>query len=123
MVRCAAGAVMLLRPRTVVGVLGGDPGLSPAGDWAVRMLGAREVALGAGVLVAGRDRSGLWLLAGGLSDAVDTVVLVVGRGVRPPGAHACHAGGGGPVRRRGGRRGGRPGARRGALSSRGRPID
>ena len=77
-VRCAVGALLLVRPRSVVDVLGGDPALSPAGDWAVRMLAGRDLALGLGGLVAARDRprnAPLWLLAGALSDAVDAVVL------------------------------------------------
>lgn len=78
-VRCAAGSVLLARPRSVVDVLGGDPALSPAGDWGTRMLGARELALGLGVLVAAAgpdtDRARAWFAAGALSDAVDTVVL------------------------------------------------
>ncbi|MCW2779217.1 MAG: methionine-R-sulfoxide reductase [Frankiales bacterium] len=79
LVRCAAGSVLLVRPRSVVDVLGGDPVLSPAGDWGTRMLGARELALGLGVLVAAqgpdRARARLWFAAGALSDAADAVVL------------------------------------------------
>ncbi|MCW2605772.1 MAG: hypothetical protein JWO60_465 [Frankiales bacterium] len=79
LVRCAAGSVLLVRPRSVVDVLGADPALSPVGDWGTRMLGARELALGLGVLVAAQGpdtaRTRLWFAAGALSDAVDTVVL------------------------------------------------
>ena len=79
LIRCAAGSVLLARPRSVVDVLGGDPVLSPAGDWGTRMLGVRELALGLGVLVAAQGpdtaRTRLWFAAGALSDAVDTVVL------------------------------------------------
>lgn len=75
-VRALAGSVMLLRPSAVGRVLGADPALTPTGDWAVRMLGAREVALGAGALDAvRRGTAGPWLFAGALSDALDVVVL------------------------------------------------
>jgi hypothetical protein len=52
--------------------------------WAVQMLGAREIALGGGALVARQDRR-LWLLAGILSDTADAVAVV--RSVRARSVH------------------------------------
>ncbi|MCU1691379.1 MAG: hypothetical protein JWM64_470 [Frankiales bacterium] len=69
LVRVGAGLVMLARPPSVGQVLGSR---EPAAAWAVRMLGAREVALGLAVLGSGTPSS---LLAGAGSDAVDALVL------------------------------------------------
>ena len=81
--RTAAGAVMLARPRLMPRALGVDSAASARMSWVVQMLGAREVALGVGALVALRrpDRSAarVWVAAGLLSDAVD--VLAVGAAV------------------------------------------
>ena len=78
--RTGAGAVMVLRPRTVPQLLGVDSATATRMGWAVQMLGAREVALGLGTLAATRSGDGraarLLLAAGLLSDAVD--VLAVG---------------------------------------------
>jgi hypothetical protein len=73
-VRVAAGAVMLLRPRTVGQVLGAPQDRSA--DWAVRMLSGRELALGAGALTTGGPARRAFLLAGAVSDAVDAATLV-----------------------------------------------
>lgn len=79
LVRCAAGAVLLARPRTMAQALGADPALVPSADWVARMFGARELALGLGVLVAARagdsSQARLWFAAGALSDAVDTYAM------------------------------------------------
>lgn len=79
LVRTGLGVVMLARPRLVPDVLGADPAVTARSDWAVRMLGAREVALGLGALQACRsgDRRAArpWLLAGVLSDGTDALVL------------------------------------------------
>ena len=92
--RCVAGSVMALRPSLVPTSLGVDPVSAGRTAWAVQMLGARDLALGVGTLVALRrgDTRGarVWLLAGLFSDAVDAVAVsaAIGRGtVRPaPGA-------------------------------------
>ncbi|HWG95134.1 MAG TPA: hypothetical protein VNU66_13020 [Mycobacteriales bacterium] len=92
--RVAVGVGMLAHPPLLGAPLGVDRVSVERTGWAVRMLGAREVALGAGTLVAlrrGDARAArLWLAAGLLADAVDAVAVgaAVGKGtVRPaPGA-------------------------------------
>jgi hypothetical protein len=87
--RTAVGLTMLRRPGLVPGLLGVEAAASAPMDWAVQMLGAREVALGLGALL-GRKDSRSWLAAGVLADAVDAVAVAraVGRGHlrRGPGA-------------------------------------
>ena len=79
LIRCAAGGVLLARPRTMAQALGADPALVESADWVARMFGARELALGLGVLAAAREgdssRARLWFAAGALSDAVDTYAM------------------------------------------------
>ena len=74
--RAGLGVALVLRPGLLPAGLGAS---RPGADWAVQMLGAREIGLGLGALVAGRRgdrRAGrLWLAAGLLSDATDAVVL------------------------------------------------
>ena len=88
--RCAAGTVMTLRPSLVPTSLGVDPVSAGRTSWAVQMLGARDLALGVGTLVAlrrGDARAArVWLAAGLFSDAVDAVAVsaAIGKGaVRP----------------------------------------
>jgi hypothetical protein len=84
--RAGAGAVMVLRPKALPGMLGVDSATSSRMGWAVQLLGARELALGLGSWVALRRpdvrAARVWLTAGLLSDAVDAVVLAraAGRG-------------------------------------------
>ena len=88
--RTGVGVAMLTRPSLVPTALGVDPVSAQRMDWAVQMLGAREVSLGLGAVAAGRAarRSGdgrparLWLAAGLLADAVDAaaVARAVGAG-------------------------------------------
>jgi hypothetical protein len=91
--RVVAGVGMLARPALLGAPLGVDRVSVERTGWAVRMLGAREVALGAGTLVAlrrsrgGDDRAArLWLAAGLLADAVDAVAVAgaVGKGTLRP---------------------------------------
>jgi hypothetical protein len=90
--RVLAGAGMLARPELLPRLAGVDAATAARVAWLGRMLGAREVALGAGTLVALRRGSGAesgagsWLLGSALSDAVDAVAFggAVARGhVRP----------------------------------------
>jgi hypothetical protein len=84
--RVGVGSVMLLRPTLLGQVLGVRREQTEPTDWAVQMLGAREIALGLGAwtsLRRGDTRATrLWLLAGLLSDALDAVAVAgaVGRG-------------------------------------------
>ena len=77
--RAGAGAVMVLRPRLLPGLLGVDSATATRVAWSVQMLGARELALGLGTLVAAQapDRRGarLWVAAGVLCDAVDVLAM------------------------------------------------
>jgi hypothetical protein len=86
--RICAGAGMLARPELLPRLVGVDAATAARVAWLGRMLGAREVALGAGTLVALRRGSGagLWLVGSALSDAVDAAAFggAVARGhIRP----------------------------------------
>jgi hypothetical protein len=78
--RAGAGAVMVVRPRSLPQLLGLDSATATRTAWAVQMLGAREIALGLGTAAAlrrpDREASRLWVAAGVLCDGVD--VLAVG---------------------------------------------
>lgn len=88
--RTGVGVAMLTRPSLVPTALGVDSASAQRMDWAMQMLGAREVSLGLGAVAAGRTarRSGdgrsarVWLAAGLLADAVDAaaVARAVGAG-------------------------------------------
>ena len=77
--RAGAGALMVVRPRLLPRLLGVDSATATRVGWSVQMLGARELALGLGTLVAaqGPDRRGarLWVAAGVLCDAVDVLAV------------------------------------------------
>ena len=80
-VRTGVGTVMLLTPHVLPRVLGVDADSRARTTWLVQMLGVREVALGAGVLVADRSGSARELVVG--SSACDLVdALVVAAAVR-----------------------------------------
>jgi hypothetical protein len=81
--RVAVGLGLLAHPPLLGAPLGVDRVSVERTGWAVRMLGAREVALGAGALVAlRRGDARLWLAAGLLADAVDALAVgaAVGKG-------------------------------------------
>ena len=90
--RAGAGTVMLARPTALPRLLGTDSATAARTGWAVQMLGAREVALGLGTVVALRRddarSSRTWLAAGVLCDAVDALVVgaATARGRVPAGA-------------------------------------
>jgi hypothetical protein len=101
--RVGVGVAMLARPRTLPASLGVDSATAARVSWITRMLGAREVALGAGTLLAlrrgdsGRDSARDWLLGCAFSDAVDAAAFAgaVARGharVVPGSAFALVAG-------------------------------
>ena len=77
--RTAAGATMIIRPRTLTGLLGVDSATGARTAPVTQMLGARDVALGLGTLAAlrGSDaRAGrTWVAAGVLCDAADALVV------------------------------------------------
>ena len=75
--RVALGVGMIARPDLMPRLLGVDSGTAGRMGWLGRMFGAREVALGAGLLAAERAGSSTdeWLLAGALSDGIDAVAF------------------------------------------------
>jgi hypothetical protein len=75
--RVGVGVAMLARPRTLPASLGVDSATAARVSWITRMLGAREVALGAGTLAALRRGDGArdWILGCALSDAVDAAAF------------------------------------------------
>ena len=76
--RTGLGSVMLGRPTLMPRVLGMDSATAARTAWLVRMVGAREIALGAGGLDAARRGTDLrpWLLAAAVADAGDTAALL-----------------------------------------------
>lgn len=93
--RVAVGVGMVARPTLLPKMLGVDTGSAERTAFLGRMLGAREIALGAGLLLA-RGPAGErgWLLGAALSDAVDGVAFAAAarRGVvRPVLAGTCVA--------------------------------
>jgi hypothetical protein len=73
LVRIAAGAALFLTPRLAARSWTGEKTESTTADLAIRGMGARDVALGAGLLIAlerGAPVRG-WLEAGAFSDAAD----------------------------------------------------
>ena len=73
--RVALGVGMVARPELLPKMLGVDSGTAGRMAWLGRMFGAREVALGAGLLLAGRENEREWLLGSALCDAVDAVAF------------------------------------------------
>lgn len=77
--RVALGLVMLGGPGVLPRLFKVDPAASRAMEWAVRMVGGREVALGLGsVAAAGFEPASsrqTWLAASMLSDSVDSIAL------------------------------------------------
>lgn len=74
--RVAVGVTFLARPTLVPRLLGVDSGTAERMSFFGRMFGAREVALGAGLLLADSPaEERRWLLGGALSDAVDAVAF------------------------------------------------
>ena len=75
--RAAIGVSMLARPEVLPKALGADSTTAARLAWLTRMVGARELALGAGTLVAlrrGKDAEE-WAYAQLLSDAVDALAV------------------------------------------------
>lgn len=75
--RTGAGVAMLVRPATLPRAVGVDSTTAARLAWLTRMVGAREVALGAGTLLArrrGRDVEE-WVLAAVLADTVDAAAF------------------------------------------------
>ena len=75
--RCAVGLLALLRPVEVAGFGGIDRASAQRTAHLAQLAGARDLALGVGLLVAlvrGADTGG-WVWAGALADGIDTAVI------------------------------------------------
>jgi hypothetical protein len=101
--RAGFGLAMLAAPALLPRLLGADRVTARRVDYLSRMIGVREVALGAGTLQATRTGDGpvAWVAAQAVSDAGDAVAVALGmhRGhvARLGGALVLLAGGGGAV--------------------------
>lgn len=74
--RTAAGVVLLAAPTLSLRLLGTDTATAQRVAWLTRMMGVRDGALGVGTLIASRRGDALpWVVAGAVSDAVDTLAL------------------------------------------------
>lgn len=75
--RLGFGGVMLARPATLPRVLGVDSATAERASWPLRMVGAREAALGLGCLAAVRTAGEQcrWLLAAAIADAGDAAAV------------------------------------------------
>lgn len=95
--RIAVGVTAVLVPGLAARVMGGRRGPNGIGPLFARMLGARDVALGLGTVIA-LDRGAPvrgWLEGSALSDAADCVSCVMAREDMPPTAFIAAAGLGG----------------------------
>jgi hypothetical protein len=77
LIRVAIGTSLLLRPSTLPKALGVDSATAARVGWLSPMVGARDVALGAGLVhAARRDRNPRpWLVAAAFADAVDALAF------------------------------------------------
>lgn len=74
--RVLVGVGALARPRLMPGLLGVDSGTAERMSWLSRMFGAREIALGAGLLLSrSPEAEREWALGAALSDAVDAAAF------------------------------------------------
>lgn len=76
--RVVAGGLLLARPRSLADMVGGDRSAARRTPWLPRMLGVREVVLGAATLTANRAGADVrpWLLALSLVDAAEMLVVL-----------------------------------------------
>ena len=90
--RLTLGAGAYALPSHAARIFGIDPEESPAMDSAVRLFGARELALGLGLVGnAGMPR---WLVLGVMSDGLDALTVVLGARERRLGVQTVAVGGG-----------------------------
>jgi hypothetical protein len=88
--RIAVGTGAWLAPNLSGRLFGMDPEGNPQLSYIGRLFGARDVALGAGVLRSSRKQKDAWLMAGLACDVADTAAGVVAgaRGTLPPASAA-----------------------------------
>jgi peptide-methionine (R)-S-oxide reductase len=95
--RIALGVAAVVAPGLAARVMGGRRGSEGIAPALARMLGARDLALGLGTVIA-LDRGAPvrgWLEGSALADTVDCVACVVARDEMSPGAFQAAAGLGG----------------------------
>jgi len=75
--RCGLGVTALTRPVAALRATGVDRVTAERTAWTARLLGGRDLALGAGLLhaLAHRQPTDGWVWAGLIADTVDTAVL------------------------------------------------
>ncbi|MBL7490882.1 hypothetical protein I6A60_24130 [Frankia sp. AgB1.9] len=75
--RCGLGIAALTRPVTALRATGVDRVTAERTAWTARLLGGRDLALGAGLLhaLSRRQPTDSWVWAGLIADAVDATVL------------------------------------------------
>jgi hypothetical protein len=92
--RIAIGIAGIVAPGAAARLMGGRSGSAGLAPVVVRMLGARDIALGLGAVIAidrGAPVRG-WLEGGALADTGDLVASVLGRDRLTPGAFKATAG-------------------------------
>lgn len=90
--RLTLGAAAYAMPSDAARIFGIDPDESPAMDSAVRLFGARELALGLGLL--GKAGVTRWLALGVMSDGLDVLTVILGARDSRLGAQTVAVGGG-----------------------------
>jgi hypothetical protein len=92
--RVGIGAAAWLAPNLSGRLFGLDPDGNPQASYLGRLFGARDVALGAGVLRSPRKRKEAWVAAGMACDVADVAAgaLAGVRGTLPPAAAAMVTG-------------------------------
>jgi hypothetical protein len=73
----SAGGAFVVAPVAATRVLGLDTATAKRVAFLSRMMAARDLAIGAGAVVAASEARGarMWLLAGAVADAADAVVI------------------------------------------------
>jgi uncharacterized protein DUF4267 len=91
--RIGVGLLAWLTPNLAARLFGLDPRGNPQAPYLGRLFGIRDVALGAGTLVAEGDARRTWLAAGLACDVGDTAAALLGRraGYLSPGVGALLA--------------------------------
>jgi hypothetical protein len=92
--RLALGATAYLKPGLAARAFGIDPDQSAAMPSAVRLFGARELALGLGVALTSGAELRRWLLLGAGVDALDVTTVALGARTRRLGATTVVVGAG-----------------------------
>ena len=83
--RTAFGATLLFRPKLISRAWLGEDAERPAADMLMRVVGARDLAIGLGAVLAimqGQKARG-WIEAGVLADAADTAITLAYLGKLP----------------------------------------